>query len=295
MNKSEKGSASVILTTAIVATIIGIIALDGFFDSISAGTVGVVTKFGKVTGRVMQPGMNTKTPFVEGVTIYNTKKLTYETAVEENQKTSEADYKDFPVSTTTSDGQGVTVTYTVRFRIDPSKATWIMQSIGNEAALVEKIVKTESRGFVRSIIREFQAGDLYSGNIEDVRNRIVTTLRPKFEANGLILDEFIIREPKFAEEYENIMEDKQQALEQVDVEQHKAEQAEYRKAAKIAEAEAEAEAQRLLSVTATTQSIEMKRLEVEMKLADKWNGAYPTHMYMFGSDGPLGIGSIPIE
>jgi len=295
MRKSEKGSIEVFLVVLVVGIIVGIVGLDMVFDSIDAGTVGVVTKFGQVTGRVMQPGMNTKTPFVNGVTIYNTKKLTYETAIEENQKTSEADYKDFPVSTTTSDGQGVTVTYTVRFRVDPAKATWIMQNIGNEGALVEKIVKTESRGFVRSIVREFQAEDLYSGNIEDVRSRIAANLRPRFEDNGLVMDEFIIREPKFAEEYEAIMEDKQQALEQVDVEMHKAAQAEHRKAAKIADAQAEAEAQRLLSVAATTQSIEMKRLEVEMRKAEKWNGAYPTHMYMFGSDGPLGIGTIPIE
>jgi len=120
---------------------------------VNPGTVKVVTQFGRVTGRVLEPGFNLIIPFAEGTMTYNTKKLTYEAAEGDKHKESKADYLDFPVTTTTNDGQQVKINYTVRFSVDSTKVAWLAQNIGTENSLVEKVVKTDSRIHSRNIAR----------------------------------------------------------------------------------------------------------------------------------------------
>jgi len=241
------------------------------FRSVRAGTVQVVTRFGRVTGQVLNPGFNIIVPFADSTITYNTKKITYETSGVESQKTSLANYKDYPVDTTTNDGQGVALTYTIRFRVDGTKATWLANNIGGEESIVEKVVKTESRAWTRTIVRDFTSTDLYSGNIREVQDRIFDTLQPKFADNGLVLDELLLREPRFDKKYEVVMEAEQVAKKQVEVEKQNAEQEKYRKEAKITAAEASAKEQELQRATISDELLEKMWIE-------KWNGILPNYM-----------------
>lgn len=247
-----------------VATLVFLLS----FRTVRAGEVAVVTQFGKVTGRVLEPGANFITPFIQGTIKYSTKKVTYETTAEEKQKDSEADYKDYPVDTNTSDGQQVDVYYTIRFSVDPTKATYVAQNIGGESALVEKIVKTESRIWTRNIPREFEADQLYTGNVIEVQNRIADALRGTFEKNGIILDSVGIREIKFKDDYVNAIEQKQIEAVKIETAKNQAEASKFKKEQTITEAEAEAEKQRLLQESLSAQVLQNKFYE-------KWNGVLP--------------------
>lgn len=238
------------------------------FKTVSTGEVKVVTQFGKVTGRVLEPGAHFITPFIQGTISYSTKKVTYETTPEDKQKGSEADYKDYPVDTNTSDGQQVDVYYTIRFSVDPTMATYVAQNIGGENALVEKIVKTESRIWARNIPREFEANQLYTGNVVEVQNKIADSLRSTFEENGIILDSVGIREIKFKEDYINAIEAKQIEAVKIETAKNQAEAAKFKKDQTITEAEAEAEKQRLLQESLSSQVLQNKFYE-------KWNGVLP--------------------
>lgn len=267
---------------AIISGIFWFVVVVTFFaslETVKAGTTRQVTRFGEVTDRRLDPGAHFIIPFVNGTITYNTKELTYETAEEVNQKSSGADYKDYPVDTTTQDGQGVRITYTLRFKVDPSKIQWIANNIGKERDLIEKVVKTDSRGWVRTIARDFSSNDLYSGNVRDFQEKIFNELSPRFEDKGMFLDEVVIREPRFDPEYEKVMESKQKALEQVNVEKYIAEQAKHKKEATITDAEAQARAQELNRQTLDAQVLEKSALDVQMRLADKWNGVLPVNMY----------------
>lgn len=267
---NENNSFKLIPLFVIIA-ILGITFLLGF-RTVDSGEVGVVTKFGKVTGRVLEPGAHFITPFVEGITRYNTKKVTYETSSAEKQKNSDADYKDYTVDTNTEDGQPVDIAYTVRFSVDPTKATWVAQNIGGQDALVEKIVKTESRIWARNVPRRFSAETLYTGEgSQKVQEEISVQLKPVFTANGLILDTVGLREIVFDKNYVDAIKAKQVAAVQVETEKNKAEQAKYRKEASITEAEAQARAQELQRQTISPELL--KKLWIE-----KWNGTLPTYM-----------------
>ena len=179
--------------------LLGVFLILASFRVVQAGTVKVVTRFGRVTGRVLRPGAHFIFPLAEATRAYNTKKVTYEAS--SNPKASMATYTDLPVDTTTKDGQQIELNYTVRFSVDPQKADWVANNIGTEADLVEKVVKTDSRIHARNIVRGFNAADLYTGNIAEAQKAIEDVLRPLFEENGLILDEFGLRSILFTPEY----------------------------------------------------------------------------------------------
>ena len=242
------------------------------FRTIDAGEVGVVTRFGKVTGRTLNPGASMVVPWVDSVMKYDTKKVIYETTTEEKQKGSDADYKDYPVDTNTEDGQQVDIFYTVRFSVDPTKAGWVVQNIGAQEALVEKIVKTESRIWARNVPRRFDADSLYTGKgSQDVQNEIFNALLPTFESNGLILDGVGIREIKFTDQYVGAIEAKQIQAVKVETEKNIAEQAKYQKEARITQAEGQAREQELQRQTISSELLEKMWIE-------RWDGVLPTYM-----------------
>lgn len=247
--------------------------------TIRAGEVGVVTRLGKVTGRVLEPGAHLVLPWIEGTFRYDTKKVIYETTTEEKQKGSNADYKDYPVDTNTEDGQSVNIFYTVRFSTDPTKASWVAQNIGAQTALVEKIVKTESRIWARNIPRRFSAESLYTGDgSQKVQDEIFVALSKTFANNGLILDGVGIREIQFAETYIDAIEQKQIQAVKVETEKNIAEQALYQKEARITTAEGQAKEQELQRQTISPELLEKIWIE-------KWNGILP--IYMLGDSGTL--------
>lgn len=243
---------------------------------ISAGEVSVVVRFGRVTGRVLDPGAHFIIPLVENTKSYNTKKIIYETSTLDKQKASEADYKDYPVDTNTEDGQQVNIFYTVRFSIDPTKAAWIAQNIGSEIALVEKVVKTESRIWARNVPRRFSAHMLYTGDGSiKVQNEIFDALKPTFEENGLVLDSVGIREIQFTDQYIGAIETKQIEAVKVETEKNIAEQAKHQKDARIIQAQGEAEEQRLQRLTLDAQVLQKIGLDNQKLFIEKWNGTMP--------------------
>ncbi|WKZ29740.1 MAG: prohibitin family protein [Candidatus Dojkabacteria bacterium] len=243
---------------------------------IQFGTTGVITRFGALTDRTLQPGLHFKIPFVDDVVVYRTQKIIYETS--DNPRTSEADYTDFPVETTSKDGQAVSIRYSVRFSIDPTKVQTVASTLGRENEVIEKVVKTDSRIFARNVPRGFTAEELYSGNVQDVEQEIVELLRPSFEKNGLILDEFGIRGITFSQDYQATIESKQIEKEKINIEEYKAQQEEFRKQQKITQAQADAEAQRLQQQTLSKELIQKLYIE-------KWNGTLP--QVVNGGQSPL--------
>ncbi len=230
---------------AAVLVFIGLMIPLNTVVTVDAGTVGVVKQFGRVTGRVMQPGLNAKIPLVDSVIAYNTMEIVYETSPAEKMEGSKATYKDYHVDTTTQDGQQIDVSYSVRFRVEGDRAAWIANNLGNEVNLVEKVVKFHSRILARAVPKSYTAESLYTGDVTIVADAIAEQLAPLFGVKGIFLDAFGIREIKFTDDYIDAMEQKQIELERVKTEEHKAQQALWKKEATITEAEGEAQAIRI--------------------------------------------------
>ncbi len=205
--------------------------------TIQAGTVGVVKRLGAVR-QELKPGLHVIIPLVDHVVIFPTLKKTYEAS--DTPQSSMADYPDIIVAALTSDGQQIRVGLTARFMIQPGKAAWILQNLGSEREFVEKVVKTEIRGSGRRVPTKFAAYDLYTKKSYEAQQALFDEIAPKFETNGLILDEIVIRNITFTAEYAKTLEEKQIALENITTEKNKLEQEKIRKEQKIVSAEGDA-------------------------------------------------------
>lgn len=179
---------------------------------IEAGHVGVVKNFGAVTGTKFNPGLHVKIPIVQTVEVYRTQQVIYETS--DNPESSQATFTDFSVDTMTEDGQRIKVRFTAVLHIDPAMADWVAQNIGTEADVIEKVVKANARSEARNVPKSFKASDLYGENVYVCQKAIFDKLAPIFAANGVILDEFLLRDIGFDENLAQALEAKQIALEQ---------------------------------------------------------------------------------
>ena len=218
--------------------IVVLIVLINSFVIVQAGNVQVLTQFGKTVGVTFNPGIHVKIPFVQNTVNYSIRQVTYETS--DVPESSNANYTDYAVDTTSLDGQQINVKYTIRFGIDGKEAEWILNNIGTMDQLVEKVVKTQARSLSRNIPKKYTAAQLYSEGVFDVQSEIGDTLRPVFEKNGIIMDEFLLRKIDFTEQYFNVLEEKQIAEERIVVERNVLEQEKIKKEQTIIQAEAEA-------------------------------------------------------
>jgi prohibitin 2 len=268
--RGKKGLA----VTALLAVVVIILVAQSFV-TIQAGTVGVVKRLGAVR-QELKPGLSMIVPLIDKVVIFPTVKKTYEAS--DTPESSKADYPDIIVSALTSDGQQIRVGITARFMIQPGKAAWILQNLGDERDFVEKVVKTEIRGSGRRVPTRFAAYDLYTKKSYEAQQALFDEISPKFEANGLILDEIVIRNIIFTAEYAKTLEEKQIALENITTEKNKLEQAKIRKEQQIVAAEGDAKSIEIRQA-ALTKNPTIIQWEFVQKLAPniQW-GIMPNNM-----------------
>jgi regulator of protease activity HflC (stomatin/prohibitin superfamily) len=230
----QKGGKAAVIGASVL---ILILFISQAFIVIQAGTVGVVKRLGAVRSE-FKPGLHTIVPFIDTVVRYPTIKKTYEAT--DDPGSTRADYPDIIISALTSDGQQIRVGITARFMIQPGKAAWILQNLGTEQEYVEKVVKTEIRGSGRRVPTKFAAYDLYTKKSYEAQQALYDEISPKFDKNGLILDELVLRNITFTSEYAKTLEEKQIALENITTEKNKLEQEKIRKEQNIVAAEGDA-------------------------------------------------------
>lgn len=230
--RAKRGQAGLILVGVIVIALV-----VQSLVTVQAGTVGVVKRLGAVR-QELAPGLHMIIPFIDRVVIFPTLKKTYEAS--DTPQSSQADYPDIIISALTSDGQQIKLGITARFMIQPGRAAWILQNLGSEREYVEKVVKTEIRGSGRRVPTKFASYDLYTKRSYEAQQALFDEIGPKFQANGLILDELVIRNITFTPEYAKTLEEKQIQLENITTEKNKLEQAKIRKEQQIVIAEGDA-------------------------------------------------------
>jgi len=246
----RKGGASqlrVPITIVIVVTvlILGLIVVALAYTPVEFGTVALVKRFGRLTV-AFDPGLHWRVPFIDQVVVIPTAVRSYEASADPGA--SGADYKDYPVTAQTIDGQQITIKYTVLFRISSTEAVDIARRIGRLSEVVENVVKAHSRNLARLWAQNYTAEDLYSGEgIFAYESAVQDALGQEFERNGVTLDGFLVRKVDFDEDYIRAIEQQQIAEEAIETARYDSEAAEYEKERQIRLAEAEAERTKLLA------------------------------------------------
>jgi regulator of protease activity HflC (stomatin/prohibitin superfamily) len=90
-----------------------------------------------------------------------------------------------------SDGLEVTIDLSVLYKVNPAKAPFILQNIGEKYE--NNIVRPVTRTAIRDNAVNYQAVDLYSTKREEFQYRINKTITDNFAKNGLEVQQILVR------------------------------------------------------------------------------------------------------
>jgi len=175
-----------IVNTFGIVIIAGGLALS-MFKQIEAGQVGVQTLFGKVQDQVLESGLHIINPLVE-VTLFDVRTQNYTMSAKSGEGQVEGDDA---IRVLSSDGLEVTIDLSVLYKINPSKAPFILQNIG--VKYEDNIVRPITRTAIRDNAVNYQAVDLYSVKREEFQGKINKTITDNFAKNGLEVQQILVR------------------------------------------------------------------------------------------------------
>src|ERR1700744_1977506 len=175
------------MATTVGAVVIVLGILLSSFKIIEPGQVGVQTLLGKVQDNVLESGPHLINPAVN-VTTFNIQTQNYTMS----SKSSEGQVEgDDAISVLSSDGLEVKIDLSVLYTVNPAKAPYILQHIGDDYQ--NKIVRPVTRTAIRDNAVNYQAVDLYSTKREEFQGKINKTISDNFARNGLEVQQILVR------------------------------------------------------------------------------------------------------
>ena len=152
----------------------------------------------------LQPGLRWIVPFVERVELYPISRQTYTMSI----ATFEGDIQgDDSITARTADGQEIFVDASVIYQLNPNKVVDV--HILWQDRYSSEMVRAHSRGIIRDAVSQFNVEQVISNKRFELVAYINEELGIKFEENGLILVDFVLRNITFSPEYAASVEQKQ--------------------------------------------------------------------------------------
>jgi regulator of protease activity HflC (stomatin/prohibitin superfamily) len=198
-----------------IGSTIGVLALVAVLVTvISAGLVfinpqerGVVISAISPQGYrddALQPGLRWVIPFAENVITYPISRQTYTMSSISDEGMRGGDDA---IQARTADGQQVDVDSSVIYYIDPDQTVKV--HIAWQTRYSEDLVRPLVRGVIRDAVSQFGIEEVYSSRRGQLSVMITEELGKRLADNGLILQEFILRNITFSQEYAASVEQKQ--------------------------------------------------------------------------------------
>lgn len=201
------------------ALVVGAVVLAILLTSVSAGLVflqadeyGVVISALQPRGyrdQAIGPGLHWIVPFAESVQKYSIKKQTYTMSSTPGEGQVQGDDS---VQTRTKDGQQVFIDASVTYSIDPAKV--IDLHITWQNRFQDELVRPQSRGIVRDAASQYGVEEIVSSKRAELEQTITDALIQKLSDNDLLLENFVVRNIRFSDEYAAAVEQKQIAEQQ---------------------------------------------------------------------------------
>jgi regulator of protease activity HflC (stomatin/prohibitin superfamily) len=243
------------------------------FYSVPTGSRGVVTQFGKIVG-IEGEGLAVLPPWQK----LNNFSIRAEQADIEKAEGS------------TSDTQPVNVSMTVRYSVMPDKVAEVYEKYSHNGDL-SSYVQTATMEVFKAVTSRYTAPDLIAKRSQ-VSGEINSSLNTKLSLYGAQVISIDMRNFSFSPSYMAAINDKvtqeqkrlaaENTLKTVEAEQkQKVAIAEAEARATVATAEAQAKSISLQGDALRSNSglLELKRVEVELEKAKKWDGKLPQNIY----------------
>ena len=174
---------------------------------------------------LLQPGLRWVIPYAETVKTYSISKNTYTMSIALQEGEIQGDDS---IAARTSDGQEVYIDASIIFSLDPTDVLEV--HIVWQDRYVDSLVRPTVRGVIRDAVSQFKVNEVYSTKRDQLKSEIEEEMAAALDENGLILSDFVLRNITFTPEYAASIEQKQIA-------EQRAQEAEYIVEQRIQEAE----------------------------------------------------------
>lgn len=222
------------------------------FVIVNAGERGILMQFGQVQETILGEGIHFIIPIVNTV-----KKLSVR--VQKQEISAEASSKGL---------QDVFTDVALNWHIIPEEANAIFQEIGDENAVVERIINPAIEEVLKAVMARYTAEEIITkrGEVKAGVDSLITTRLANYHID---VDDISLVHVHFSDRFGEAVEAKQIAEQEAKRAEFIAIRAVKEAEAKVNLAKGEAEAQRLLRETLTAELLEKQAIE-------KWDGKLPT-------------------
>jgi regulator of protease activity HflC (stomatin/prohibitin superfamily) len=206
---------------------------------VPGGKAGVlVSQFGGALPGTLYPGVHWITPLVERVELFNIRDRVFSTALAEDPKKTDI------LRVQTKEGLSVVLAVTVRFKLDPSKLSYIYSNLPQPVE--DEIVPPTVASSFREAAPNYTVREIFATRREEMARAVAGRITQKLAADGVLVKEIMLRDIQLPAEYAKGMEGlllKEQENERLSVELEV-------KQKMVREAELEADAQKARDVKA---------------------------------------------
>ena len=213
---------------------------------------------------VAQQGITFVPPFVSVTEMYDLRRMEYtmSSSVGEGRKTNVDDSLWSP----TQEGLQVGIDLTVWHHLDPMRVAQIHQKIGPDYE--EKIIRPAVRSVIRLVISEYPVMDVYSAKRAAIQDEINVKIKQLIEKDGFVIDEVVLRDVRFTDEFTKAIEAKQVAQQGAEQMKYTLEKEQKEAERKVIEATGRANAIEVINKALAQNPNYIKYLYVD-KLSDK--------------------------
>jgi regulator of protease activity HflC (stomatin/prohibitin superfamily) len=185
---------------AVIGGLILVAGASAPFVEVPAGNVGVVTNFGSVQAGTLEPGLHIVIPIVQHVAIIDTR-------VQPHQFQE--------IDAASAEYQTVKLTGVMNYHVDGQFASDLYQRVGTDFA--SKVIDPAFNDFIKTVVPEYKV-DQILGARDEIRSKAKDALAANLSQYHIIVDDIYIANISFSAAFQQAIEAKQVAQQQVQTE-----------------------------------------------------------------------------
>ncbi len=215
VTRASRGQSAKGFGTAALVVFVLAVALSGvaaglvFIEPDALGVVITAVGDGGIRPEPLSAGLHWVIPFFERVERYTILRQTYTMSAIGTEGQISGDDS---IQVRTKDGQQVYVDASVIYSIDPTKTITLYKTWRNNYE--DGLVRPSSRGIIRDVASQYGIEEIVSSKRVEMELAITAELERVFSDNNLILQDFVLRNIRFSNEYALAVEQKQIAEQQ---------------------------------------------------------------------------------
>jgi regulator of protease activity HflC (stomatin/prohibitin superfamily) len=214
--------------------------------------------------RLGRQGITFVPPFISAVADYDLRRLEYTMSGVSGE--GRKALIDDSLWSPTREGLQVGIDLTLWHHLDPDRVVLIHQKIGPDYE--EKIIRPAVRSVIRLVISEYAVMDVYSERRAQIQDEINQKVKTLIEKDGFMVDEVVLRDVRFTQEFSKAIEAKQIAQQAAEQMKYTLEKEQKEAERKVIEAQGRANAIEVINKALAQNPNYIKYLYVD-KLSDK--------------------------